>query len=76
VKLLEQTELAALRRYHNISQQKMADHLGINLRTYIYKENGQTEFKLSEMFYISQLLEKPIEEIFLSKNFMLHEVSE
>ena len=74
--MLEQSELAALRRYHNISQQKMADHLGINLRTYIFKENGTSEFKLSEMFYISQLLGKPIEEIFLSENFMLREVGE
>lgn len=65
-----QTELASLRRYYNYTQQQMADFIDVDLRTYINKENGTTQFKLSEMFIISRKFKKPIEEIFLPPNFM------
>ena len=62
---MKQTRLAALRRYENISQEKMAKEAGMKFRTYVSKENGDSEFKLTEMFAISKVLGKPIENIFL-----------
>lgn len=70
-----QEKLAALRRYHGISQKEMADYLGIDLRTYINKESGQSQFKANEMFAIARKFGKPIDEIFLPTNFTKHEVS-
>lgn len=70
-----QEKLAALRRYHNISQKEMADLIGVDLRTYINKENGQSQFKANEMFAIARKFQMPIDEIFLPTNFEKHEVS-
>jgi len=70
-----QEKLAALRRYHGISQKEMADYLGIDVRTYVNKESGHTQFKANEMFAISRKFGKPIDEIFLPTNFEKHEVS-
>ncbi|ALX50708.1 Cro/Cl family transcriptional regulator [Lentibacillus amyloliquefaciens] len=52
----------------------MANLLNIDVRTYINKENGVTQFKMNEMFIISKMFKKPIEEIFLYDDFMLREV--
>jgi len=71
--MAKQTKLKSLRRYHNISQEKMAYLLKIHERTYAYKENGDSEFKLNELLTISRLFKKPIEEIFLFDDFTLHE---
>lgn len=68
-----QEKLAALRRYYNISQKEMADLLGVDVRTYISKENGRTQFKANEMFAIARRFKMPIDEIFLPTNFMNHE---
>lgn len=70
-----QEKLAALRRYLNLSQKDMADLIGVDLRTYINKETGQSQFKANEMFMIAQKFKKPIDEIFLPTNFGKHEVS-
>jgi DNA-binding XRE family transcriptional regulator len=70
-----QEKLAALRRYHNISQKEMADLIGVDLRTYVNKENGQSQFKANEMFAIARKFQMPIDEIFLPTNFEKHEVS-
>jgi DNA-binding XRE family transcriptional regulator len=66
--------LAALRRYHNLSQKDMARLIGVDLRTYINKENGRSQFKANEMFVIAQKFQKPIDQIFLPTNFKKHEV--
>lgn len=76
MKYVEQTKLAALRRYQNISQKDMAYKLGIELRTYILKEKGESQFKINEMFAIAKILDMEIGEIFLPPDFMNHEVSE
>lgn len=70
-----QEKLAALRRYHGLSQKDMADLIGIDVRTYINKENGVSQFKANEMFAISRKFQMPIDEIFLPTNFEKHEVS-
>ena len=69
-----ETELTRLRRYFGYTQQDMADLIGVRLRTYINKEKGISQFKLKEMFLISDKFKKPIEEIFLPEDFMPHEI--
>lgn len=71
---MEQTKLIALRKYKGFTQKEMAEHLQVDVRTYINKENGSSQFKANEMFYIAQLFEMNISEIFLPPNFMKHEV--
>ncbi len=68
-----QKKLQAWRRYHNISQKEMAEKLGIDVRTYINKEQGVTQFRANEMFAIAYILQKEISEIFLPTNFVKHE---
>lgn len=70
-----QEKLAAIRRYFNYSQKDMADLLGVDVRTYINKESGRSQFKANEMFQISRLFKRPIDEIFLPLDFKDHEVS-
>jgi len=60
-----QEKLIAWRRYYGITQKEMAKKLGIDVRTYINKEQGITQFKANEMFLIAKILQKDISEIFL-----------
>jgi DNA-binding XRE family transcriptional regulator len=69
-----QKKLISWRRYHGITQKEMADKLGVDVRTYINKEQGVTQFKANEMFLIADILGKEISEIFLPTNSMKHEV--
>lgn len=71
-----QTKLISLRKYHGLTQKDMADELEVDLRTYINKEHGDSQFKINEMFIIAKKLNTPIGDIFLPPNFMKHEVSE
>ncbi len=68
-----QKKLIAWRRYHNITQKEMADQLKIDVRTYINKEQGVSQFKANEMFLIANILNKDISEIFLPTNLVGHE---
>lgn len=68
-----QKKLIAWRRYHGLTQREMANKLGIDIRTYINKEHGITQFKADEMFLIANILKKEISEIFLPTNFMERE---
>ncbi|WP_200411456.1 helix-turn-helix transcriptional regulator [Virgibacillus salexigens] len=65
-----QCKLAGIRKYNNLTQKDMADLIGVELRTYVNKEKGVSQFKLNEMFIISRKFGKSIEEIFLFENFM------
>lgn len=68
-----QNKLISLRMSKRITQQEMAKMLGVDVRTYVNKEHGITQFKANEMFAISREFNQPIEEIFLPTNFMNHE---
>lgn len=70
-----QEKLIAWRRYYGITQKEMAKKLGIDVRTYINKEQGVTQFKANEMFLIAKILQKDISEIFLPPDFMEHEIN-
>lgn len=69
-----QTNLIAIRRFKGITQKDMAHLLKIDIRTYVNKENGNSQFKLNEMFIIAKHFQKELSEIFLPTNFMKHEV--
>ena len=71
-----QSKLISLRKYLNYTQKDIATYLGIDLRTYINKERGDSQFKINEMFAIAQKFGKEINEIFLPTNFMKYEVNE
>lgn len=64
-----QLKLIGLRRGAMITQEEMANALGISTRTYSNKERGVSEFKTNEIFAIAKILDKPIEEIFLPYDF-------
>ena len=74
--MIELIELRKLRKYHELGYQDMANLLGIDMRTYINKEKGVTQFKLKEMYIISVKFKKSMDEIFLPENFTYDEVSE
>lgn len=56
--------LKALRAKHNLTQADMAKTLNISQVAYRSKENGRTQFTLSEARKISKEFNQSIEEIF------------
>ena len=72
--VLLQNKLIAWRQYYGITQKEMAKKLKIDVRTYINKEKGVTQFKADEMFMVASILKKEIGEIFSPSNFMEREV--
>lgn len=63
-----QWNLIRLRKERNLTQEQVAEAIGINISTYQNKENGRSSFKDHEMFFLSRYFGKPIEEIFLESN--------
>lgn len=59
-----QGKLLILRKERGVTQQKMADLLGVTKETYRRKEKGLTDFGSSEMFKIANFFDKDIGEIF------------
>ena len=51
----------------DMTQQEVADYLGISIQTYRAKEKGRYEFTQDEMFALSELFDKDIQEIFLPR---------
>lgn len=60
-----QYKLYALRKQKGLTQEDMAKELGITPNTYRNKELGHTFFNAKEMFKISDLFQKPLDDIFL-----------
>jgi len=65
-----------MRKERGMNQKDMANVLGISVDAYGKKERGQFIFNIDEMFKIRNLFNKPLEEIFLPRNFSLGEVEE
>ena len=59
-----QDNLILIRKKSDVSQQKMADLIGVNPKTYSQKELGKTQFTMNEMFTIAGFFNKKIEDIF------------
>lgn len=49
------------------TQKEVADYLGITVTSYREKEKGRTAFNSDEMFALSELFNKPIDDIFLPR---------
>ena len=63
-------KLLGYRKMFNLNQTAIAKELGVGLNTYSFKENGKSEFTLSEMRKITLLFKKynpnlTMDEIFL-----------
>lgn len=63
-KKVTHAKLKALRAQYGLSQVDMARILGICEVSYLSKENGKREFKVSEARIISKYFKIPAEEIF------------
>ena len=63
-----QWNLMRIRKENNLTQVKMAEILNMDYSTYNKKENGKSKFDSDEMFLISCLFDKPMDEIFLPTN--------
>lgn len=60
-----QWNLIRLRKEHDLTQTKLAELLGITLKTYCSKEHNKTRFNADEMFLLSDFFNLPIADIFL-----------
>lgn len=63
-----QLSLYLLRKSRGYTQEYMADYLNIDINSYRNKEKGITEFKMGEMFQLSELFNLQMEQIFLPRN--------
>lgn len=61
-------KLIGKRNELGITQQKMADLLGISKNNYNLKENGKLDFNLVEVKKILSILKEPYEVIFFENN--------
>lgn len=71
-----QWNLIRMRKERGMNQLDMSKALGISADAYGKKERGQLCFNIDEMFKISELFNRKLEEIFLPRNFSLREVGE
>ena len=62
-----QENLLLIRNRHGFTKTYVANYLGISLKQYSAKENGQYAFDSDEMFALSKLFDKRIDEIFLPR---------
>lgn len=62
-----QIKLYAARKRAKLSQQEVADILGISRNSYGQKERGDVPFNLEEMFALSELLDSSLDDLFTSK---------
>ena len=63
-KLLLQEKLVQIRKETGVNQSDLAKLLGISKNSYSLKEQGKTDFKISEMFKIANHFKKSISDIF------------
>lgn len=64
-----QWELIKLRKENKDTQGDLATFLGLSTTGYRNKEHGITQFDSDEMFMISRRYNKPIEDIFLPREY-------
>ena len=61
-----QIKLYEARKRAKLSQQEVADILGISRNSYGQKERGDVLFNLEEMFALSELLNVSLDDLFIS----------
>jgi putative transcriptional regulator len=62
-----QTNLIIWRKENGVTQQQMAQLLGITQKQYSLKERGKAQFTLDEMFEIAKFVGKSVDQIFLPR---------
>ena len=62
-----QIKLYEARKRAKLSQQEVADTLGISRNSYGQKERGDVNFQLEEMFALSELLNRNLDDLFIPK---------
>lgn len=60
-----QEKLLLIRKNKNITQQELANYIGISVNQYSLKEKGKYNFNCAEMFKIAEYLKMNIDDIFL-----------
>ena len=60
-----QEKLLLIRKNKNITQQELAECIGISVNQYSLREKGKYNFNCDEMFKIANYLKMNIEDIFL-----------
>lgn len=73
---MRQGNLIMLRKENRYSQEEIAQVLGISLATYGQKERGERDFKLEEMFKLSDFFDLPMEKIFLSRKSLYKQLGD
>ena len=63
-----QIKLYDARKQAKLSQQEVADILGISRNSYGQKERGDVSFNLEEMFALSDLLNASLDDLFISRS--------
>ena len=63
-----QIKLYDARKRAKLSQQEVADILGISRNSYGKKERGNVPFNLEEMFALSDLLNVSLDDLFISRS--------
>ena len=63
-----QIKLYDARKRAKLSQQEVADVLGISRNSYGQKERGDVSFNLEEMFALSDLLNASLDDLFISRS--------
>lgn len=71
-----ENRLAEIRKKKKIGQGYLVDKLGVSRQTISSIENGRCTPSLELAFDIANLLEMPVEEIFLHENRFLQEIQE
>ncbi len=59
------TRIKELRARHNLTQAQLAEKVGVRRETIVFLEKGKYNPSLKLAYLISQVLETPIEEIFI-----------
>lgn len=73
---MQQWNVIRFRKENNLSQEKMAEILQINVTTYLRKELGKSLFNADEMFFLAAFFGKKLEEIFLPSDSINNRISE
>lgn len=60
---MDSRKLKAIRMLRGVNQKQIATSLGMNVKTYSFKENGKAEFTREEIYKISSLLKLNIQEV-------------
>ena len=71
-----QNKLILLRKEHKITQNELAQLLGITTKQYGSKELGKTKFNGDEMFKIAEYFNLKVDDIFLPTTHRIGELKE